>query len=414
MRAEILSIGTEIVLGKIVDTNSAHLSSAFVELGAEVSHHVAVGDEVEAIRNAVDQALRRSEVTVVTGGLGPTRDDVTRDAVAAAMGVPLDLDEESLKAVRERFERLHIAWTENNRVQALFPRGASILPNPRGTARGFAIERDGHVLYCLPGVPSEMEPMFRDSVAPDVRRRFPLAGAIRMRSLHVVGMVESKVDEIVRDLMDPARNPTMAITVSGGVITLHLLARTARADEGDRLLDEMERDARARLGDRVYGRDGETLQAAVVRLLRESKQTLATAESCTGGLLAAAVTDVPGSSDVFLEGAVTYSNDAKARTLGLPVDLIRAHGAVSREVAAAMAEGAARRAGASIGVGITGVAGPGGGTAEKPVGLVFVALHAAGRTDVSELRLGGERERIRERATRIALDRVRCHVERSR
>jgi competence/damage-inducible protein CinA-like protein len=411
MRAEVLSIGTEIVFGKIVDTNAALLSRELLDLGFEVSHHTAVGDDVAAIRDAIAAALGRSDVTIVTGGLGPTRDDVTRDAVAEAIGEPLELDAGSLAAVRERFDRLRIAWTENNSVQAPFPRGAQILPNPRGTARGFAVSRGGRVLYCLPGVPSEMEPMFRETVAPDVRRRFPAAGGLRTRRLHVVGMVESKVDEIVRDLMDPARNPTMAITVSGGSITLHLLARAPSDREAEALLDELERDARSRLGDRVFARDGESLQAVVVRLLRERKRTLAVAESCTGGLVAAAITDVPGSSEVFLEGAVTYSNDAKTRTLGVPAETIREHGAVSREVAVAMAEGIARRAGADVGVGITGIAGPGGGTPEKPVGLVHLAVFAGEKADAVELRLGGERERIRERATRIALDRVRLLLE---
>ncbi len=408
MHAEILSIGTEIVLGKTVDTNSAFLSRELVFLGAEVRFHTSVGDDVESLKRIVDQAFERSDVTVATGGLGPTRDDVTREAVAASLGVPLVLDESTLEEIRERFRRHGIPLTENNRLQALFPRSATILPNRLGSAPGFSVEREGRVVYCLPGVPFEMERMFHESVAPDVRWRFPRATSIRTRRLHVVGLVESKVDELVRDLMDPARNPTVAITVSGGIVTLHLLARSASEEEGDRLLDHLEREARSRLGDRVFGKDGDTLEAVVVRRLAGLRKTLAIAESCTGGLISSFVTAVPGASDVLLEGCVTYSDEAKVRTLGVPADSIRAHGAVSGLVAAAMAEGVAQRAGASIGVGVTGIAGPGGGTPAKPVGLVYVAVTSAGETEVRELRLGGDRARIRERAARIALDMVRA------
>ena len=410
MGSEILTIGTELLLGQIVDTNASWISQRLAEAGIDVFYKTTVGDNWSRIEAALRLAMSRADVIIMTGGLGPTEDDLTRDVLAAVLNRPLRLDSAVLRHIEERFARRKMAMTENNRKQAMVPEGAEVLHNPRGTAPGLFLKEPECVFVCMPGVPAEMKPMLAEQVIPRVREAFGIKGRIVSRVLKACGISESRLDHLIGDYFREMRNPTIGVLAHAGEIHVRLTCKGGDPEEIARKLDELEAKIRARLGHLIFGRDDERLEALVGRLLRDRKATLAVAESCTGGLIANRLTDITGSSDYFERGVVAYSALAKEQLLGVPAPLMRDQGTVSLEVVRAMAEGVRRRSGATFGLATTGIAGPAGGTSEKPVGLVFVGLSWEGGDVAREYRLLGERELIKYRAAQMALEMLRRHL----
>ncbi len=412
VRAELISIGTELASGLALDTNSAWLAGELARLGVEVTRHVTVTDDRPAIAAELDRAAGSAGIVLVTGGLGPTDDDVTREALADAMGVPLRTDQASLEQVRAFFVRLGRRFAESNTRQARFPEGAAPIENPWGTAPGCRARLGEATVYCLPGVPREMKEMFRQAVAPDLRT-LARGAVIVTRTLRCFGAGESTIGDQIADLMAAGRPVTVGITAAEGLISIRLITEARDETTAETLLAQDEADLRRRLGVLIYGTEDQTLASVVGDLLRQGQHTVATAESCTGGLLAKHLTDVPGSSAYLLGGLVTYSNRGKSDLLGVDPLLIERHGAVSEEVARQMAAGCRERTGADFVLSTTGIAGPGGGTPEKPVGLVYIALARDGGAEVKRYLLGSQlpRSSIRERTCATALNMLRLRLQ---
>ena len=410
-RAEIVSVGTEHLLGQITDTNAVWLCNVLAGLGIAVYYRSTVGDNVGRVQEVFREALGRVDLVITTGGLGPTDDDLTVAAVADALGLPMERNEEAWTHVQEFFRRRNRPLTSQQQKQAMMPRGARMIPNTRGSAPGVIVEHEGKTLIFTPGVPREMKGMIEDHVVPYLRAR-GLAGSdvIRSRILRVA-LGESIVEDRVRDLMRGGTNPTIAPYAHTGECHLRITARGQEA-EVDGLLDETELAVRERLGRAIYAVGEQTLEETVARQLADAGLTIAVAESCTGGLIAHRLTRTPGASMYLDGGVIAYSNAAKSRWLGVPSDTIARHGAVSAEVARAMADGARAHAETDLAISTTGIAGPSGGTPDKPVGLVFIALAHAGGTDVREMRYGTEpgRAGIQYLGSQTALDVIRQHL----
>lgn len=406
LTAEIIAVGSELLTPFRTDTNSLWLTEQLNGVGIEVKLKTIVGDDDARLEETIRDALKRSTVLVLTGGLGPTEDDITRKIAARALGRRLILDDEVLEEIKAKFLHWGRKMPEINARQAMIIEGAEVLPNPNGTAPGMYIEHEGRSVVLLPGPPREMRPMFESGVAAKLGAR---AGDVRVarRVLRVAGMGESAVDERIAPIYTQYKNPQTTILFNQSEIEIHLTAQGTNEAEADLLLDGLAGQIEERLGDAVFAFRGERLEEVVGLRLAVSGFTLAVAESCTGGLVAHRLTEVPGSSSYFMEGVVTYSNESKTRLLGVPPELIEEHGAVSAEVAEAMAEGVKERAGTDFGLSVTGVAGPGGGTPEKPVGLVFVALSDDAHTEHRRLMLPGDRHLIRWRSSQAALDLLR-------
>ena len=408
--AEIVTIGTEMLLGDLVDTNTAWISSHLAPLGVAIYRHTTVGDNRQRIIAAILEAASRADLVITTGGLGPTSDDLTNECLALAAGREMVERQEAREHVDEMFRRFGRTPTPSNYKQAFFPDGADLIPNPLGTAMGALMELEGALVATFPGVPSEMKIMFEETLAPLVKERTD--GAITSRILHFTGIGESAIAEQVQDLLD-ASDPTVAPLASQGKVKLRITARGATPEEAEEKIEPVAEEILRRLGAYYFGVDSETIESALARLLEERGATLALAESCTGGLLAKRITDMAGSSAYFKEGLVTYSNDSKERLLGVPHELLQEHGAVSEPVARAMAEGARKLAASDYALSVTGVAGPGGGTDEKPVGLVYVGLADGQETTVEKLDLSAwsrSREAIRTRTANRAFDLLRRHL----
>jgi nicotinamide-nucleotide amidase len=408
MRAEVVSVGTELLLGQIVDTDAARISRALADLGIAVYRRLTVGDNHDRLLAALNEALAENDLVITIGGLGPTMDDITRDVLAEAMGDTLRHDEAIAHRLAAFFRSRNVPLLESNLKQAMVPTNGRAIPNPNGTAPGLLFEKDGKIAIALPGPPNEFNPMVENEVVPYLRTKTG-GVTIQSRVLRICHMGESMVEDKVKDLMT-GDNPTVAPYAKTGEVHLRITARADSVDEAERLIAPVVERLKERLGDHVYALDDESLEHAVVRLLSERGLTIATAESCTGGLLSARLTEVPGSSRVFLGGAVTYSNEAKSDLVAVPAELIVGHGAVSPEVAEAMARGAKERFNADYGVGITGIAGPDGGTAEKPVGLVYIALAGVDGVRVEKNRFLGNRQDVRYRSAQVALVMLRDGV----
>jgi nicotinamide-nucleotide amidase len=409
--AEIITIGTEMLLGDLVDTNTAWLSSRLAALGVGVYRHTTVGDNRARIIAALGEAASRADLVITTGGLGPTSDDLTNECLSVVTNREMVEYPEAREHVDEMFRKFGRKPTLNNYKQALFPEGTKLIPNPLGTAMGALLEADGTLFATLPGVPSEMKRMFEETLEPQIRARSD--GSIVSRTLWFAGIGESALAEEVQDFLD-ATDPTVAPLASQGKVRLRITTRAATQEEAEEKLAPVEKEILSRLGDYYFGEDDETLESAVGRLLKERGESLALAESCTGGLLAKRLTDIAGSSAYFKEGLVTYSNGAKERWLGVPHELLLEHGAVSEPVARKMAEGVRKISEADYGLSVTGIAGPDGGTEEKPVGLVFVGLSDAKGTFAEKLDLSAwalSREAIRERSANRAFDLLRLRLE---
>jgi len=406
MNAEILAIGSELLTPGRSETNAVYLTARLLECGIAVGARVTVADDAALVASAFRAALSRAELVIATGGLGPTEDDLTREAAAAALGRGLRRDEAILAALRERFARYGRAMAPVNEKQADVIEGAVVLANPRGTAPGQSVEAHGRWLVLLPGPPSEMQPIFEAQVLPLLMAR--RAGIVlRTRVLRIAAMSESDVEQAVAPVYKTFSNPRTTILGSPGQVELHLTAEGASPDAAEERIEALAGAIRERLVGRVYSEDGRELPEVVAALLRERGLRLALAESCTGGLLAARISAVPGASHFLERGFVTYSNEAKRELLGVDAETLAREGAVSEPVARAMAEGARASARADIGVGITGIAGPDGGTPEKPVGLVFIAVDGAAGSRVRRAHFPGDRERVRYQATQAALEMLR-------
>ena len=409
MDAEIIAVGSELLTPIRQDTNSLYLTGKLNSLGIEVRFNNIVGDDRARLAEVVRLASGRSQLVILSGGLGPTEDDLNREVVAEVLERPLREVEELRRRRAERWARLGRQMPENNLRQTMVPEGAEWLENSRGTAPGLWIEHAGGILVLLPGPPHELEAMFE---AQCQGRLAALSEGLRIRSrvYKVVGLPESEVDRRIAPHYRLYKNPETTVLSTLGTNEFHLRASGATEAEAEALLAELGDKIEAGIGDHVFSTRGESLEEVVGMYLVMKQKTVALAESCTGGLVAERLTRVPGSSGYFLGGVVCYSNDLKTRLAGVPASLIAEHGAVSKIVAQALAEGIRHRSGASLGLGITGIAGPGGGTAEKPVGLVFIALADERSTEVREFRFPGDRERVRTWASVAALEIIRRRV----
>jgi nicotinamide-nucleotide amidase len=406
MKAEIIAVGSELLTPDRVDTNSLFLTAHLNKLGIEVTRKTVVGDELGALRNAFDESARRVELIIASGGLGPTEDDRTRDAVAGLLGRKLARDPAVMNMIEARFRKIGRTMSEVNARQAMVPEGATVLPNDRGTAPGLWLESNGRIVILLPGPPHELKAMFAQQVESRLAR---LSTGVRLvaRELRVAGMGESDVDQRIAPIYTRHGDVTTTILAAPGEIQIHLRTWSKDALAAERQLQGIQESIVFALGEAVFTTAGESMEEVVARELTMRQATIATAESCTGGLLAERLTRISGSSAYFLGGVVSYSNTLKSAWVDVPAEIIETRGAVSSEVAVALADGIRRRTGATLGVGITGVAGPTGGTPEKPVGTVHVAIADALSSKERGVHYPGERDRIRWQASQTALDLVR-------
>lgn len=410
MNAEIISVGTELLLGDILNTDTRFLSKELSLYGINVFFQSTVGDNAARLRSVLESALSRADLIITSGGLGPTADDLTRETVSETLGIPLRLHEESFTRMKEYFKRIDRDMPENNKKQAMLPEGCTVFPNEFGTAPGCAVLHEGKCVIMLPGPPKELEPMFVGSVLPYLSQFSD--GVIHSETLNIFGMGESKVEQLIARLMESS-NPTVAPYAKMGEVQVRVTAKANDAESGKAICRPVVDQIKQYIGSYVYGENVDSLQQVVVRELQKKKFKISTAESCSAGLLSKRITDIPGSSSVFEVGVAAYANEKKTEMLGVKAETLAARGAVSAEVAAAMARGALAVSGADLAVGITGLAGPDGGTDEKPVGLVYIALCNGGKIWVKKLvaNAKGTREYIRNISTSHALDMVRRYLE---
>ena len=409
MRAEIIATGAELLTGGILETNSAYLSEELLLMGLEPAFRTIVGDSEQDMEEALSRALERVDVVIVTGGLGPTEDDITRKVAAKIGKRRLVLNDDALAAIKSRLSQKGRKYPSSTDRQALIPSGARLLPNPVGIAPGFYLDEGKALLAALPGVPKEMEAMFAQGLKPILTERFGGRVFIRRRVLHTFGMSESDVNMAIQDVLKK-RSPRLGLTAKETGVDVSIFAGESSGALSQTLIEKTESAVRKKLGDVIYGVDGQRMEEVVGALLKQRRLTIAVAESCTGGLIGARITNIAGSSEYFERGVVAYSNTAKTGMIGVPADLIERHGAVSRETAAAMAQGIRESAAAGLGLSVTGIAGPGGGSKEKPVGLVYIALASAKGVKVNEHHFLGTREQIRIRSSQAALDMVRKYL----
>ncbi|HZJ82272.1 MAG TPA: competence/damage-inducible protein A [Clostridia bacterium] len=406
MDAEIIGVGSELLLGQIANTDAQYISQRLSELGINVYYHTVVGDNNKRMQRALEIAWKRVNLIITTGGLGPTMDDLTKEMISEFLGLSLVLHKPSARAIESFFLERGREITENNYKQAYFPEGAIILPNNHGTAPGAIVEHNGKIIIILPGPPGELQPMFEDFVVPYLASKS--GEKITSRVLKVYGIGESSMEEKIKDILVDQVNPTIAPLAGVSELSLRLTAKTSSNEDPYTLIDPVENLIRSRLGDLVYGVDDDTLESVVVRLLTQSNKTIACAESCTGGIIAEKITSIPGASKVFREGVVSYSNESKINRLMVSENTLEEHGAVSHETATEMVKGILATTGADIGIGVTGVAGPEGGTPDKPVGTVYIAIgYGNNSVEVKACRFIGNRRRIQHSSASTALDLVR-------
>ncbi|MCI9975545.1 competence/damage-inducible protein A [Clostridioides difficile] len=416
MKAEIISVGTEILLGDIVNTNSQFLAKELASLGIEVYHQSTVGDNKQRLLECFDESLKRSDLVITTGGLGPTGDDMTKETAAEYFGQELELHKPSLEVLESFFVKTGRKMAENNMKQVYFPKGAIVLKNNNGTAPGAILKKNDKSIIVLPGPPREMKAMFNESVKPYLQQF--TNEMLVSKTLRLYGIGESNLELEILDIINEQTNPTVALYAKELEVTIRITAKAKNEKDAFELIKPVEEEIKNRVGKYVYTEgdisvsEGETaLEDAVAKLLVEKNLTIAVAESCTGGLVSSSLINYSGISSVFLEGCVTYSNEAKMKRLGVKRETLEEFGAVSEQTAIEMAEGVAKELGANIGISTTGVAGPGGGTEEKPVGLVYTAIYINGKTVVKKNIFNGDRRKIRLRATRDLLNELRIQLE---
>jgi len=409
MVVEFISVGTEILLGNIVNTNTQYLAEKCAGLGLSNFYQVSVGDNEDRLAAAIAQALSRADIVMLTGGLGPTEDDLTKEVAAKVLGLDLKEDAHTKDRIKEYFSNRGIdrPLTKNNWKQALVPEGAKVLDNHNGTAPGLIIHsKDNKHIILMPGPPNELYPMFENDIAPYLNQLEP--EVIYSKTIKITGLGESFVETEIKDLIESQSNPTIAPYAKTGEVHLRITAKADSEDEAEELILPVARELKKRFGHNIYTTDENvTLEECVINLLKENHLTLATAESCTGGLFAGRIVNVAGASEIFSEGVIPYSNDVKQELIGVRSETLQKYGAVSRQTAEEMAVGVGKLSGAGAAISITGIAGPGGGSDEKPVGLVYIGCSLEGKTEVRECRLRGNRQKIREYSVVYALDFLR-------
>lgn len=410
MVVELISVGTELLLGNIVNTNARYLSEKCAMLGLSVYYQTTVGDNEERLAEVIKTALNRSDIVILNGGLGPTEDDLTKETCAKVMGLPLVTDQHTKERLKEYYKgRKKEDLPESNWKQAVIPEGAVVFDNGNGTAPGLVVEQNGKTVILVPGPPNELYPMMEKQICPYLQKKNE--EVILSQMVKICGFGESKVEEMILDLIDKQTNPTLATYAKQGEVHLRVTARAATEEEAKKLLKPMVKEIKKRFGEAVYTTDEkETLTDVVVKLLKKHELTVTTAESCTGGLLAGTLVGVPGVSEVFREGFVTYSNKAKRKLLDVSKSTLKKYGAVSAQTAKEMAKGGVFATDADICVAITGLAGPDGATPEKPIGLVYIACYMNDKVHVEEFRFKGDRQKIRERSVVQALDVLRRSI----
>ena len=408
MKAEIISIGTELLLGDIVNTNAQFLSRELAALGIDVYFQAVVGDNAGRLKEVIASAYEKSDMIITTGGLGPTFDDLTKETAAEYFGLEMEFNEHAYKRMEKFFNRIGREMTPNNKKQAYVPKGSIVMQNSRGTAPGVIMEKDGKIFVMLPGPPKEMETMFKEQVRPFLAGKQEFTFVSRILRIAEIG--ESSMEAKVRDLVESMENPTVAPYAKPMESYLRITAKAENEEAANRLIEPVAEEIKKRFKDAVYA-EGDTSMAEVAgKLLMEKNLKIAVAESLTGGLVSAALIENPGISSVFTEGITAYSNEAKVRLLGVKEETLKKYGAVSEECAMEMAKGAAERAGTDVGLSTTGIAGPDGGSDEKPVGTVYVGFFAQGRNFARKFTFSGTRDRIRERAVYSALNLLRKEV----
>jgi nicotinamide-nucleotide amidase len=410
MVVELVSVGTELLLGNIVNTNARYLSEKCAMLGLSVYYQTTVGDNEERLAEVIKTALNRSDIVILNGGLGPTEDDLTKETCAKVMGLPLVTDQHTEERLKEYYKgRKKEDLPESNWKQAVIPERAVVFDNGNGTAPGLVVEQNGKTVILVPGPPNELYPMMEKQICPYLQKKNE--EVILSQMVKICGFGESKVEEMILDLIDKQTNPTLATYAKQGEVHLRVTARAATEEEAKKLLKPMVKEIKKRFGEAVYTTDEkETLTDVVVKLLKKYELTVTTAESCTGGLLAGTLVGVPGVSEVFREGFVTYSNKAKRKLLDVSKSTLKKYGAVSAQTAKEMAKGGVFATDADICVAITGLAGPDGATPEKPIGLVYIACYMNDKVHVEEFRFKGDRQKIRERSVVQALDVLRRSI----
>ena len=408
MKAEIITVGTEILLGDILNTNCRYLSRELAAMGIEMYYQITVGDNEERLLKTLDESLNRSDIVICTGGLGPTEDDITKEVCAKYFGYELELHKPSLDAMIERFKHMNRVPTKNNEKQAYFPKEAYILKNDNGTAPGCIMEKEGKMIVVLPGPPREMESMFENYVKPYLSKLTD--DVIESEVLRIIGVGESKVENDILDIIDSQTNPTIATYAKGYECTLRITAKAKSVEEAKELIKPMSDEMKRRFGQSLYATGETSIEEVVSKMLVENNLKIAVAESCTGGMVSASLINYPGISSVFMEGCVTFSNEAKMKSLGVKKETLDVYGAVSDKCAKEMASGVAARYNTNVGIATTGIAGPGGGTDEKPVGLVYFGIYINGKVITKKYVFNGDRQGVRERATRTILNDLRSEL----
>ncbi|CEO23431.1 competence/damage-inducible protein A [Paraclostridium sordellii] len=408
MKAEIITVGTEILLGDIVNTNSQFLAKELASLGLDVYYQSTVGDNESRLMDTLNESLDRSDIIITTGGLGPTNDDITKEVAVKCFNQELVFYNDIWKDIKQYFEKIGVEPTENNKKQAYFPKDCIILNNSNGTAPGAILKKENKMIIVLPGPPKEMIPMFNNELKKHLENLTDYK--LISRTLRFFGIGESELEDKLSDIINNQTNPTIAPYAKEGEVTLRITAKSYTKDDADNLIDEVENKIKTVVGKYLYGYGETTLEETVAKLLVEKNLTIAVSESCTGGMVSSTLIDYPGISQVFMEGCVTYSNEAKMSRLGVKKETLDSFGAVSTETAIEMAKGVAMNLKTNVGLSTTGIAGPGGGTAEKPVGLVYIGLYINGKTKVKKLNLAGSREKIRVKATKEALNFLRLEL----
>lgn len=403
MTVELVCVGTEILLGNIVNTNAAYLAEQCAMLGLSCYHQSVVGDNEQRMEETIRRAVSRSDIVILSGGLGPTKDDLTKEVTARVFDMELLEDPHTRARIQEYFDQNHRGQiTENNWKQAQVPEGAMVIDNYNGTAPGLILQKDGKTAILLPGPPNELKPMFERDIRPFLNRLEP--EGIYSKMVKICGFGESKVESMITDILESQTNPTIAPYAKTGEVHLRITAKAINEETADEMMEPMMEELYRRFGSQIFTtEEAVTLEETVVELLKEKGKTVTTAESCTGGLVAGRLLNVPGASSVYMEGYITYSNEAKEKLLGVSHSTLEQYGAVSKETACEMAEGAAKAAGADLAISVTGIAGPDGGTKEKPVGLVYVGCYADGEARAYEFHFIGNRAKNRESTVAKAL-----------
>lgn len=408
MRAEIITVGTEILLGDILNTNTHYLSNELANMGIDVYYQITVGDNEQRLLSQLEESFKRSNLLILTGGLGPTEDDITKEVCAKYLNMEMEFHEQSWDKIIEIHNKMNRKPTENNRKQAYFPKGSLILPNKYGTAPGCIMEKENKTIIVMPGPPKEMKPMFDNYVKPFLLK--DNKDILKSKVLRIIGVGESKVENDLLDLIDKQVNPTIATYAKDGECTVRITAKGKDEKEVDSLIEPISEEIKNRFKEKVYGEDDTTIEDEVAKILVDNNLTISVAESCTGGMVASHLINYPGISSVFMEGCVTYSNEAKLMTLKVSEETLNTVGAVSEQCAKEMSEGIAARHNTKIGLSTTGIAGPEGGSEDKPVGLVYMGITINNKTIAKKYIFNGNRQQIRSRACKTLLNDLRLEL----